>query len=833
MRDAIGARLDRAKRPLAKADVDLLFELALRLAKRPDRSARARIARLARLVPADSPADRARAAAHLDAHPEPPTGSDGVPIGGLAGDTRSDRPLAELLPGRRWAFVRLARPQLMLRRLSQLGHRLRAPTDAQQRLAQAFISKIVAEVDLIRASAGSLDLDQPIECAAADGNIGKLLCAGRTRADLPDDLETTIRSLALLENVAGGALAIPVLLPGLPFVIHQAVYAKSEATLDGEEAALLRERAERTVAPDDAPGATVVWYTDIGFGADGAGGVSDRIVLRKHGRLFFSNSPELARRFLFARGSPGATPTTAAAAPSLSADPEFRRISERFVADADMTAIAMPDPDSDEKMPIALELTVTARGVATRLRLPYKRRPAEQHLETLWRLLPQDPTLVFGAADFSAVAAATRPSPDAGAMVLPKVDGVGVEPPTWLASATPAALFGWYPREGGRLWDDWLAAVSWDDKVAASWRQHGMPAPAGKVAVKDGYRFELVGRALVVSNADVLLSEASHRAETEPARDGAAHEEPIKARFDGEHVAASLEDRAARAPTPQAGIALRTFAALSAVVKTATLGSVVSRDGSEVVIESLLSPTVESGSSGALVEEWQQESRIRNTLRLPKAIGDADAERPIRFLMEVEQDQQMRRAFPVTARQKVEQVAPGRWRVSVTPGPSLADPVPPSALSAADRRRYTEGGGVAPRIRSAADEIVADKTSAKEAARLIVAWMKRNMTYELTPRELRDEAILERRRGDCSEYSKLTVALLRAKGIPARIRSGFLADGGDLVAHAWVEFFDGTGWREIDPTVGASSVDARHVDASLVDALSLVLLAQIKVAGIE
>ena len=372
--------------------------------------------------------------------------------------------------------------------------------------------------------------------------------------------------------------------------------------------------------------------------------------------------------------------------------------------------------------------------------------------------------------------------------------------------------------------------MSWDDKVAATWRQHGMPAPTsgGATAVKDGYRFKLVGRALIVSNAKVLVSEASHRAETEPAP---AREEPVKGQFDGEHVAQSLEDRAGRAPTPQAGIALRTFAALSAVMKTATLGSVVSQDGSEVVIESLLSPTVEGASGGALVEEWQQESRVRNTLHLPKAVGEAAADRPIRFLMEVEQDQQMRRAFPVTARQKVEQVAPGRWRVSVAPGPSLADPVPPSALSAADRRRYTDGGGIAPRIRSAADEIVADKTSAKEAARLIVVWMKRNMTYELTPRELRDEAILERRRGDCSEYSKPTVALLRAKGIPARVRSGFLADGGDLVAHAWVEFFDGTGSREIDPTVGASSVDARHVDASLVDAMSLVLLAQIRWPG--
>ena len=44
---------------------------------------------------------------------------------------------------------------------------------------------------------------------------------------------------------------------------------------------------------------------------------------------------------------------------------------------------------------------------------------------------------------------------------------------------------------------------------------------------------------------------------------------------------------------------------------------------------------------------------------------------------------------------------------------------------------------------------------------------------------------------------------------------------------------DGTGWREIDPTNGTPSVDARHIEASVADVLSLLSLAQIRIASVE
>jgi hypothetical protein len=63
---------------------------------------------------------------------------------------------------------------------------------------------------------------------------------------------------------------------------------------------------------------------------------------------------------------------------------------------------------------------------------------------------------------------------------------------------------------------------------------------------------------------------------------------------------------------------------------------------------------------------------------------------------------------------------------------------------------------------------------------------------------------LMNRRGDCTEYSSLFVALCRAAGIPARIQTGFgfhdlkerITDG-----HMWTEYYlPGYGWIPADPT---------------------------------
>jgi hypothetical protein len=73
-----------------------------------------------------------------------------------------------------------------------------------------------------------------------------------------------------------------------------------------------------------------------------------------------------------------------------------------------------------------------------------------------------------------------------------------------------------------------------------------------------------------------------------------------------------------------------------------------------------------------------------------------------------------------------------------------------------------------------------------------------------------DDFLLRDRRGHCEYFAPGMVALMTALDVPARIVGGFY--GGKLNpltgyfvvrredAHAWVEVYDGNGWRTYDPT---------------------------------
>jgi transglutaminase-like putative cysteine protease len=115
----------------------------------------------------------------------------------------------------------------------------------------------------------------------------------------------------------------------------------------------------------------------------------------------------------------------------------------------------------------------------------------------------------------------------------------------------------------------------------------------------------------------------------------------------------------------------------------------------------------------------------------------------------------------------------------------------------------------------------------------VVRWVHEHLTYELTPTALSTLEILERRRGDCKAYSALTVALLRALGVPAQLEEGLLAMGDVLGAHAWVRYHDGTGVREIDPTSNQLVVGSGHIPLSVADVVGLVASQRLRVVEVR
>jgi len=126
-----------------------------------------------------------------------------------------------------------------------------------------------------------------------------------------------------------------------------------------------------------------------------------------------------------------------------------------------------------------------------------------------------------------------------------------------------------------------------------------------------------------------------------------------------------------------------------------------------------------------------------------------------------------------------------------------------------------------PEIASAGAEIVAESAPA-QAGLQAVAWSHNQLTYERGSTEVHTTSAQARAagKGVCQDFTHLTLALLRAMGLPARYVSGYLyptsGDAGGTVgattlgeSHAWVEFWAGD-WLSADPT-SLVVVGERHV----------------------
>ena len=83
---------------------------------------------------------------------------------------------------------------------------------------------------------------------------------------------------------------------------------------------------------------------------------------------------------------------------------------------------------------------------------------------------------------------------------------------------------------------------------------------------------------------------------------------------------------------------------------------------------------------------------------------------------------------------------------------------------------------------------------------------------------LNAEEALARGGGTCSEYTNLFLALMRARGIPARFETGICLDGEGkpMSSHAWASFFlDGYGWIPADPQIGSVGIYDNYIRLEL------------------
>lgn len=132
--------------------------------------------------------------------------------------------------------------------------------------------------------------------------------------------------------------------------------------------------------------------------------------------------------------------------------------------------------------------------------------------------------------------------------------------------------------------------------------------------------------------------------------------------------------------------------------------------------------------------------------------------------------------------------------------------------------KYVESDN--PSIISAAENIVSgiSKDDYHAMAQAIYEFVINYLTYSLQPKERGALWALENKKGDCSEYSYLFVALCRAVGIPARVQAGFaFSSYHDETenGHMWAEYYlEGYGWIPVDASWKLfDELDNRHFAA--------------------
>jgi hypothetical protein len=115
------------------------------------------------------------------------------------------------------------------------------------------------------------------------------------------------------------------------------------------------------------------------------------------------------------------------------------------------------------------------------------------------------------------------------------------------------------------------------------------------------------------------------------------------------------------------------------------------------------------------------------------------------------------------------------------------------------------------------------KRSDVERAKRLARWVRREVDEQALDVGFATAAEVARdRRGDCTEHAILLAALLRAAGIPSRVRAGllYLPDGGDghpaFGFHLWTQAWIG-GWLDMDATLGDREADALHLGLATSD----------------
>lgn len=131
-----------------------------------------------------------------------------------------------------------------------------------------------------------------------------------------------------------------------------------------------------------------------------------------------------------------------------------------------------------------------------------------------------------------------------------------------------------------------------------------------------------------------------------------------------------------------------------------------------------------------------------------------------------------------------------------------------------------------PDIVKLARELTKDAQTEYEAVTRILNWVADNIKYTYNPPQFDALWTLKTGKGNCQNLAHISIALLRASGIPARVVGGltlkqqwkiplgknFLVQSMGQGGHAWIEvYFPDLGWLSYDPQQSKQFTSSRHI----------------------
>ncbi|MBI5501647.1 MAG: transglutaminase domain-containing protein [Deltaproteobacteria bacterium] len=732
-------------------------------------------------------------------------------------------PLPRSLPGRRWTYVRIPQPDLFIETMLALYERLEAPTAAGTalvRLAFALLAKEYGADDL--GPDGGIDLAQPAECATADAWPSGWVCTvgvrdrDRVRSTLAPRGPEENHAAALALGVGRLAVILPIGAGTIPMVLTRLLREPRA----GEEPPELQDGglavSESACTPTEVGGVTLERCGTVRVRERGPATVSGEYVLFAGDRLVVFSNLETARAVLLSGGEPDGT---------LAEDGRFAALAADWSpAGAALQLARVGSRGGDDLIPLSVgdleaDAPVDDRGMVVGIRIPAGDGLADAG--SLPALLPPDAPAAFALGLDDADRRVARRELDEAAEDRP------LEVAERLIDAAGAGAFAWLPDDAPRGWQRWVGAFRLTEHLEAALAGTALePPPDGELECTPAVCFARDGSPLVVGADEFVVREALARTDGPGA---AEYEATGFGRLDGARVGAAFSAAAgALAADDQRRLPVEMFAVLLESMGDISFDAHTREDGALLELDARFRPRLADVAFDVrLVDNLLGSGR--NALPLPHAATAADRAGAVRYVLRVDDAADVAaRAFPDARRTTARPIAADRLEIVVRPESSEEEP-----LSASERQRLTSGdaelGLSAPEIAAKAAELRAGAADDAAVATAIVEWVHRNVAYELTAEELDAPSVLARHRGDCSEHARLAVALLRAAGLPAELRSGLVLSGSELAPHAWAAWHDGRRWRETDPTTGAASVDARYLPASMFALLALLSLQDVAV----